>query len=118
VAASQINVNTASPVLLVALVRGLDMRAAEGIAEARRSNPFRDVNMFKDGLPRQLVTAQSPPVDRMSAKSDYFLVTLDTSIGRHERRSEALMQRSAGSTNVVWHRPRPLTGSDEVDEPK
>jgi hypothetical protein len=58
----------------------------------------------------------------MSVKSDYFLVTLDTSIGRHERHSEALIQRTAASkiTTVIWHRPQPLIGSPSSigsDEP-
>jgi len=44
----------------------------------------------------------------VSVKTDYFLVTLDTSIGRHERHGEALLQRDANrSTTVIWHRPQP-----------
>jgi hypothetical protein len=56
-------------------------------------------------------------------RTDYFLVTLDTSIGRHERHSEALLQRDTNrSTTVIWHRPQPLIGgepqaSDGSDEP-
>jgi hypothetical protein len=43
-------------------------------------------------------------------KTDYFLITLETSIGRHQRRTVALMQRSAASktTNWIWHKPEPL----------
>ena len=53
----------------------------------------------------------------MVLKTDFFLVTLDTSIGRLERRSEALLQRlSNKSTVLIWHRPQPLIGSDETDE--
>jgi len=53
----------------------------------------------------------------MILKTDFFLVTLDTSIGRHERRSEALLQRLPNkSTALIWHRPQPLIGSDEPDE--
>ncbi len=125
-AASDINVNTASPVVLAALVPGLDVQTAERIAEARLGNPFRDVGAFTQRLPQGI----APPQGGMSVKTDYFLVTLDTSIGRHERRSEALLQRLPGGTNVVWHRPRPLTaspvgvpaspstGSDETDDSK
>ncbi len=63
------------------------------------------------------------PAGGISVKTDYFLVTLDTSIGRHERHSEALLQRDAGrSTTVLWHRSQPLIGgepqaSDGSDEP-
>ena len=53
-----------------------------------------------------------------SVRSDYFLVMLDTAIGRHERRSEALLQRAADgrSTDLKWHRPHPLIELNETDE--
>jgi general secretion pathway protein K len=108
---SAINVNTASPVVLAALVQGLDTPAAERIAERRRDKPFQNVGDFTLLLPRGTLPLQ-PGVAEV--KSDYFLITLDTSIGRHERRSEALLKRSIGSTEVVWHRPLPLTGPNEA----
>jgi len=59
----------------------------------------------------------TPPTAGMVVKTDFFLVTLDTSIGRHERHTEALLQRSAATktTTLIWHRPQPLIGSDEPD---
>jgi general secretion pathway protein K len=109
---SAINVNTASPVLLAALT-GLDMASAEGIAEGRRNSPMRDLGAFKDRL--RGITA---PQGGFDVKTEYFLIALDTSIGRHERRSEALLKRSASdkSTSVLWHRQLPLTGPDEADD--
>jgi general secretion pathway protein K len=114
VATTVVNVNTASPVLLAALVPGLDVASAQRIADERRGNPFRDLPAFASRLPRGVPL----PPSAASVKSDYFLVMLDTSIGRHERRSEALLQRSADgkSTDLKWHRPHPLIELNETDE--
>jgi len=109
-----INVNTASPPLIAALVPGLDLPTAQRIADGRLGKPFNDVNAFKAKLPQGPAQATAA----IGVKSDYFLVTLDTAIGRHERHSEALLQRSVANktTTVLWHRPQPLIGSDEPDE--
>jgi general secretion pathway protein K len=113
VATNDINVNTASPVVLAALVPGLDLPTAQHIAEDRDSTPYKTVNDFTSKLPRGSML----PTVGMVVKTDFFLVTLDTSIGRHERRSEALLQRlSNKSTTLIWHRPQPLIGSGEPDE--
>ena len=112
VATNTINVNTASPQVLAALVDRLDLPTAQRIADARVGKPFNNAGEFNSKLLPLL-----PPAAGMSVKTDYFLVTLDTSIGRHERHSEALLQRDANrSTTVIWHRPQPLSGSDEPDE--
>jgi general secretion pathway protein K len=112
VASNIINVNTASPVVLAALVQGLDLPTAQRIADERRSNPFKDINAFTSKLPR----GPTPPTGGMSLKSDFFLVTLETSIRRHQRRSEALLQRSGTGTIWLWHRPLALIGPDEADD--
>jgi len=116
-ATNTINVNTASPVVLVALT-GIDLQTAERIVKERVGKPFNSPAEFNSKL---LPLPQ--PAGGISVKTDYFLVTLDTSIGRHERHSEALLQRDAGrSTTVLWHRSQPLIGgepqaSDGSDEP-
>jgi len=118
---NNINVNTASPELLAALVQGLDLPTAQRIAEERLGKPFSDINAFKSKLPQ----GPTQTMAGMDVKTDFFLVVLDTSIGRHERRSEALLQRlPSKTTTVIWHRPQPLiggglqpsSGSDEPDE--
>ena len=123
VTSSNINVNTASPELLAALVQGLDLPTAQRIAEERLGKPFSDINAFKSKLPQ----GPTQTMAGMDVKTDFFLVVLDTSIGRHERRSEALLQRlPSKTTTVIWHRPQPLiggglqpsSGSDEPDESK
>jgi len=100
-----INVNTASPVLLAALVN-LDLAWAERAAENRRNKPMNNVGEFAQLLP----AGSQVPTGLASVKTDFFLITLDTSIGRHQRRTVALMQRSSASktTTWIWHRPEPL----------
>jgi general secretion pathway protein K len=112
VATNTINVNTASPVMLAALVQGLDLPTAQRIVEDQLGKRYNNIGEFTSKLPRGL----TPPTAGIGVKSDYFLVTLDTSIGRHERHSEALLQRAAAGTTVIWHRPQPLIGPDEPDE--
>jgi general secretion pathway protein K len=108
---NSINVNTASPVMLVALT-GIDLPTAERIAKDRLVKPFAGVPDFTSKL-----VGLTPPASAMDVKTAFFLVTLDTSIGRHERHTEALVQRLPNRTTaVIWHRPQPLIGSDEPDE--
>src|SRR5438309_7475270 len=112
-ATNDINVNTAPPVVLAALVQGLDLPTAQRIAEQRDSAPYKTSADFNGKVPRGM----TPPTVGMVVKTDFFLVTLDTSIGRHERRTEALLQRLSNKTTAwIWHRPQPLIGSDESDE--
>jgi general secretion pathway protein K len=120
VATNIVNVNTTSPELLAALVQGLDLPTAQRIVEGRLGKPFNDINAFKSKLPQGPTQATAG----IGVNTDYFLVTLDTSIGRLERHSEALLQRFAADkkTSVIWHRPQPLIGggpqaSDGSDEP-
>jgi general secretion pathway protein K len=104
--ATTVNVNTASPLLLSALVPGLAVADAERIAADRLTNPFDDLAEFTGRLPKGV----SLPQGCCGVKSEYFLVTLETSIGRHERRTEALLQRGASgrSAELLWHRPHAL----------
>jgi len=116
-ATNTINVNTASTVVLAALT-GIDLQTAERIVKERVGKPFNGPAEFNSKL-----LPMPPPAGGISVKTDYFLVTLDTSIGRHEQHSEALLQRDASrSTIVLWHKPQPLIGgepqaSDGSDEP-
>jgi len=103
-----INVNTASPELLAAL-GNKDLAWAQRLAENRRGTPMKNAAEFTAQL--QLPPG-TPPLQSGVAdvKTDYFLITLETSIGRHQRRTLALMQRSAGAktTTWIWHKPEPL----------
>jgi len=112
---TDINVNTAPAPVLAALVPGLDIATATQIASGRVANPMRDVGAFRARLPGGIAAPQSG----IAVKSDYFLVKLETSIGRQERWTEALLQRDAGgkSTTLLWERPQPLVNPNEEQQP-
>lgn len=120
---SAINVNTASPELLAALT-GMDLATAKRIADNRVATPMQNVSEFAKQLPAGTPAVKPGLAD---VKTDFFLITLDTSIGRHQRRTVALLQRSsaAKTTNWIWHKPVPLidaiasssNGSDESAAP-
>jgi len=99
-----INANTASPELLAALAN-MDLAWAQRVVENRREKPMQNPGDFTRQLPPK--TQLQSPAD---VKTSFFLITLDTSIGRHQRRTVALMQRDAGSksTSWIWHKPEPL----------
>jgi general secretion pathway protein K len=121
-ARTAINVNTASPILLAALANK-DLAWAQRLAENRRETPMQNLNEFTKQL--QLPPG-APPFQSGVAdvKTNLFLVTLETSIGRHQRRTVALLQRqpAAKTTNWIWHKPEPLIdasgpkSSGETDE--
>jgi general secretion pathway protein K len=102
---ADINVNTASPRLVAALVPGLSESAAQQILGERERSPFKDNAAFTSQLPGGV----KPPASGFGVKSGYFLVMLDTGIGRHRRRTEALIERTDGKATLVWHRPQPVT---------
>jgi general secretion pathway protein K len=102
---SDINLNTASPLLLSALL-GVDLASAQRIADTRVENPLQNAGALAKLLPPGV---QAPTIGA-GVKSDFFLVSIETQIGRHERRTEALVHRAAGgkSTDVEWHHMQPL----------
>jgi type II secretory pathway component PulK len=90
--------------VLVALT-GMDLAVAQRIAENRAATPMQNVADFTKQLP-----AGTPAVGSglASVKTDFFLITLDTSIGRHQRRTVALLRRAGTATDWIWHKPEAL----------
>jgi general secretion pathway protein K len=103
---STINVNTAPPEILVALT-GMDAASAKRIADNRAGKPMQNVGDFTKQLPPGTPALRTGIAD---VKTEFFLITLETSMGRHQRRTVALMQRSSGAktTTWMWHKPEPL----------
>jgi general secretion pathway protein K len=103
-----VNVNTASPELLAALANK-DLAWAQRAADQRKEKPMKNAGDFT-ALLQLPPGAAALPSGSIDVKTDYFLITLESSIGRHQRRTLALMQRqsSAKTTNWLWHRPEPL----------
>lgn len=105
---TKVNVNTASETVLAALL-GISEPQAVEIVRARESRPFPDTAAIQALLPKTGQNPQgTPPYDVQSA---YFIVTVETHIGRTVRRTEALIKRPPGGqprASVVWQRQPPL----------
>ena len=99
-----ININTAKPVLLAALAN-LDLTWADRVVERRTEKPLQNVADLTPLLPQGFKFPQG----FADVKTSFFLIKLETSIGRHQRRTVALMRRDVNkTTSTVWHRPEPL----------
>lgn len=107
--ATAININSAPPVLLAALLPGLNAAEIERLAQAR---PFADLLAMHAALPG------GTQVDGglVQLASHYFLLRLSVRYGQVKVEGEALLQRQAGLPNVVW-RTRGLAEPLRVDNP-
>lgn len=106
-----INVNTASPELIAA-VANRDLAWAQRQVENRLDTPWKNPGDFTK-LVQPAGTAQGQAQSQsisslVDVKTDFFLITLDTSIGRHQRTTVALMQRQGKETRWIWDKPEPL----------
>ena len=97
-----VNVNTAPPEVLAALVEGLDLDAAR-LLVARRITSYYRVNA--DFL-AQLAKDVTVPQQDIRVGSDYFLATLRVNSGGAMVRGKALLERldPARWPTVVWRK--------------
>lgn len=97
-----VNVNTAAPEVLAALVDGLGLDGARALVAQRERAYFRSTSEFLDRLPRDLAV----PAGAISVRSDYFMATIDASIGGAHARSLALLAREdlGGWPAIVWRK--------------
>lgn len=101
-----INVNTASETVLAALFNIPDTQAAEIV----RARPFRDKAQVQALLPKNTQNSHQNPAP-FQVHTGYFIVTVETHIGRTLRRTEALIRRPPGGqpgATVLWQRQPPL----------
>lgn len=89
-----VNVNTAPPEVIAAVVDGLNLDGARTLVEKRGRAYFRDRSDFLNQLPRDALAA----TDNITFGSDYFLVQMHVTIGSAQARSIALLAR----TNNNW----------------
>jgi general secretion pathway protein K len=99
-----VNVNTASEVVLAAILDGTVAR--ERIAErvaARRAKPFASASEIAQWAPK----AQPKNLNDLAVKSDFFAVRVQVAQDDVQVAAEALMQRNpqGGATSIVWRRP-------------
>jgi general secretion pathway protein K len=95
---SLVNVNTAGPEVLAALMNKSVGEAAAVVA-ARKAAYFKDEADFFNRA------AVAPDMSLYSVRSDFFLVSAGVTFGRGQRDMQALIYRkSTGNTTVKWFR--------------
>ena len=99
-AGTPVNVNTAPPEVLAAIV---DTLGAEGLAKllaARAQKPFASVLEFRAQLPQSALLAGD---ETLSVQSDHFYVTIEARQGATVARARALLRRRGGEwPEIVW----------------
>lgn len=95
-----LNVNTAAPEILAAVVDKLDAERSAALVAARTQKPYTTVAEFRARLPEGATLAD----DRgLSVTSDYFYVTVEAKQGATLARARALLRRSGGKwPAIVW----------------
>ena len=97
-----VNVNTAPPEVLAALVPGLDSAGAQTLLARRAQAPFVSVFDFRARLPRSELMFDDALVD---VKSAWFEVSIEARQGETLARARALLKRGATASEwpvVVW----------------
>ncbi len=106
--ATAININTAPAPVLSALFPNLPLSTAQQLVTARDKTPFKDVGQL---------TAQAGPTApslTLAVTSDYFLVVVETQFGRLTRRSQALINRVAGTAGGGDKSKPPAAGTNKT----
>jgi general secretion pathway protein K len=96
-APASINVNTAPPEVLMAVLDGLDSEGASALIAARAQAPFTSLSDFRARLARPQVKVDE---SLLAVRSDWFLVTIAAQQGDTRARARALLKRS--STPGEW----------------
>jgi len=96
-----VNVNTAPPEVIAAVIDGLGLDGARALVEKRDRAYFRDRTDFINQLPRDTTVA----TDDISFSSDYFKVQMRVTIGSAQARSVALLARTDNNwPAIVWRK--------------
>jgi general secretion pathway protein K len=96
-----VNVNTASPEVLSAIVDGLDIDRARALVAKREQAYFRDPADFFNRLPQGVYVEH----EEIAVNSDYFMTWVHVTIGEAEAQGEALLARRGKAwPAIVWHK--------------
>jgi general secretion pathway protein K len=96
-----LNVNTASPEVLAAVIEGLDLDAARELSAQRSRAYFRNRADFLAHLPPGTVAG----ADDIATSSDFFLASVRVTIGAAQARGTALLAREpSGWPTIVWRK--------------
>ncbi|MGZ8319288.1 MAG: type II secretion system minor pseudopilin GspK [Telluria sp.] len=93
----KLNVNTAPPEVLAAIVQGYTLSDGQALAARRKTAYFLDINQFKAALFGKLPHDE----DELEVRSEYFLVQSKIRLDRANLDAEALVERKAGSPTVL-----------------
>lgn len=99
--ASPINVNTASPEVLSAIIRNLSIDDARVIAARRTAAPLKDVAAFLGMLPGSAV---APAANRLAVGSRYFMVGGRAKYGQAVTRMQVLLDRKSVWPEIIWQK--------------
>ncbi len=99
-AGTPVNVNTAPPEVLAAVVDKLTGEGLAALVASRAQKPFTTIAEFRARLPEPASVIAD---DTLSVKSDYFYVTIEARQGLTVARARALLHRRGGAwPDVVW----------------
>ena len=99
-AGTPVNVNTAPPEVLTAIVDGLDGDRLAALVAERATKPFGSISDFRARLPKGASLASE---SELSIKSGFFYVTVEARQGETIARARALLRRNAGApTAIAW----------------
>ena len=94
-----LNVNTASPEVLAAIVPGLTLDQARALVAARERSHFGSAVEFQRRVPPGLTA----PIAAIAVGSDYFIARVRARIGEGQARGAALLEREDGRwPRVLW----------------
>ena len=99
--ATALNVNTAAPEVLVAVIKGLDLATAQRLLQVRRSAPFKDLPSFAE----QLATLAPLPT-RLDVRSSFFEVRGKLRLADRVLVERSLVQRYPSGQIDVLQRDR------------
>lgn len=97
-----VNVNTAAPEVLAAVIDGLSLDEARALVAQRDRAYFRSSAEFRDRLPKDLAGSAAG----ISVASEYFMATIYADFGGAHARGLALLARDefGGWPAIVWRR--------------
>lgn len=99
--ATQVNVNTAPPEVLAAIIDGLGLDGARSLAASRNTAYFRDAADFLARLPGSVKGDNS----NVTVSSSYFLTTIRAEIGEASAQGTALLMRQGAAwPSILWHK--------------
>lgn len=89
-----VNVNTASPLVLRMLIKGLSEQSAEKLVDDLTKDPVSDI---KDFLSNNLLTGKPVATTGIDVRSSYFMIHSYANIGRAKAHLDSLIHRMSAS---------------------